>query len=296
MKYKACQKCANSVGPVNIIGNIFMIVLKGYMGVIGGSKGLIADAIHSCADLLATIIMIIGLNISKRKKNDSHPYGYGKIEYIVAIVIYLFLIVIAGYILYDGIKALIEGRAVVPCMVAAWGAIFSITINELMFRQAVCAGNQINSPSMIAKAWESRSDVYSSIAVVIGIIGAKLGFHFMDPLAAVVVGLIILKICVEMIKDASSNLMDKAPENINIHDLKNRLLNKLNDIAIEIKSMKVREIGSELECNVDINIPDCISVKDGEEIRKEICEILSGMLERKSNIFVRLYPFEEETI
>ncbi len=70
MKYKTCEKCAQSVGTVNVIGNILMILIKGYMGVVGGSKGLIADAIHSSADLLATIVMILGLKISGREKDE----------------------------------------------------------------------------------------------------------------------------------------------------------------------------------------------------------------------------------
>ena len=212
MKYAACEKCARSVGKVNIVGNILMILIKGYMGVVGGSKGLIADAVHSCADLLATIVMIIGLHISGQEKDEAYPYGYGKAEYIVAVVIYLFLFVIGTYILFDGARAILEGRRVTPCLSAAWGAIFSIAINELMFRQSVCAGAQINSPSITAKAWETRSDVLSSIAVLIGILGAKMGFHFMDPLAAIIVGVIILRVCVEQVRGAITNLMDGAPE------------------------------------------------------------------------------------
>jgi len=114
---------------VNVVGNIMMIVIKAYMGVVGGSKGLIADAIHSCADLLATIVMIIGLNISSRKRDEKYPYGYGKSEHVVAFIIYLFLLLIASYILFDGIRAIIEGRVVIPCMIAVWGAFFSIAIN-----------------------------------------------------------------------------------------------------------------------------------------------------------------------
>ena len=98
MKYKSCAKCAKSVGTVNIIGNILMILIKGYLGVVGRSKGLIADAIHSSADLLATIIMVIGMRISEKEKNDEYPYGFGKAEYIVSIVIYLFLFFVGSFV------------------------------------------------------------------------------------------------------------------------------------------------------------------------------------------------------
>ncbi len=291
MRHAACEKCAQSVGKVNIIGNIMMIVIKGYLGVVGGSKGLIADAIHSSADLLATIVMILGLKISSRKRDAKYPYGYGKAEYLVAIVIYLFLFIIGIYILYDGALAILEGRRVTPCLSAAWGAIFSIAINELMFRQSVCAGTQINSPSITAKAWESRSDVLSSIAVLIGILGAKMGFHFMDPLAAVAVGVIILRICIVMIKEAIFKLMDSMPE-ITLDDIR-RDLAALKNIA-GVKKLNAREIGQELELEVALYIPDGVTVSQGEKIKKEAKKLIGSKMDRRSIIKVGLFPAPEK--
>ena len=291
MRHAACEKCAQSVGKVNIIGNIMMIVIKGYLGVVGGSKGLIADAIHSSADLLATIVMILGLKISSRKRDAKYPYGYGKAEYLVAIVIYLFLFIIGIYILYDGALAILEGRRVTPCLSAAWGAIFSIAINELMFRQSVCAGTQINSPSITAKAWESRSDVLSSIAVLIGILGAKMGFHFMDPLAAVAVGVIILRICIVMIKEAIFKLMDSMPE-ITLDDIRQDLA-ALKNIA-GVKKLNAREIGQELELEVALYIPDGVTVSQGEKIKKEAKKVIGSKMDRRSIIKVGLFPAPEK--
>ena len=150
MKYKTCEKCARSVGPVNVLGNIMMILLKGYIGVVGGSKALIADAIHSSADLLATLIMIIGLRVSSRTADEKFPYGYGKSEYVVAIAIYISLFMIGTYILIDGVRVIFSGHMSTPSFLAIWGAVFSITINELMFRLTICAGTQVGSPSMVA--------------------------------------------------------------------------------------------------------------------------------------------------
>ena len=291
MKHATCEKCARSVGKVNVVGNTLMILIKGYLGVVGGSKGLIADAIHSCADLLATIIMIIGLRISGKEKNKKYPYGFGKAEYLVAVVIYLFLFVIGSYILFDGTKAIIEGHKVVPCLSAAWGAIFSIAINELMFRQSVCAGSQINSPSIVAKAWESRSDVLSSIAVLIGILGAKMGFHFMDPLAAIAVGVIIIRICILQVKGAMLNLMDKEPEQA-LEGVKKALAGVQN--ITEIKGIKAREIGQKMEVEVSLDVPRDITVSQGEKIKSEVKKVLRKAIDRKSTINVRLFPIPND--
>jgi len=256
------------------------------MGVAGRSSGLIADAIHSCADLLATIVMIIGMNISEKEKNDQYPYGYGKAEYIVAIIIYLFLFIVGIYIIYHAAIAIIEGRQIRPCLSAAWGAIFSIAINELMFRQSVCAGTQINSPSMVAKAWESRSDVYSSIAVLIGILGAKMGFHFMDPLAAVAVGVIILKICVEMVNDSVRQLMDQSPDE-DIVEKVQKVINNM-DQRIHVKKVMGREVGRSLEFEIYLAVPPDISVEEGEEVKRKVIDLVSISIERKTSVSVRL--------
>jgi len=287
MKYAACEKCANSVGKVNIIGNVLMILIKGYMGVIGRSSGLIADAIHSSADLLATMIMIIGLQISDKEKDKKYPYGYGKAEYLVAIVIYIFLFVVGVYIVWHGVMSIINGYSVKPCLSAMWGAIFSIAINELMFRQSVCAGTQINSPSMVAKAWESRSDVYSSLAVLIGILGAKMGFTFMDPLAAIAVGGIILKICVEMVYESSSQLMDKAPEDDILIDVRKTL--KPLDGILGINHIYAREIGQTIEFEIGLDVNDSITVLEAEKLKDRTRSLVSDSMDRKSTIIVKLY-------
>lgn len=287
MKHSTCEKCAQSVGWVNVVGNILMILIKGYLGVLGGSKALIADAIHSCADLLATILMIVGLRVSGREKDERFPYGYGKAEYIVAVAIYLFLFVVGFYILFDGVRTILEGRAVTPHLSAAWGAILSIAINELMFRQSVCAGMQISSPSITAKAWESRSDVFSSIAVLAGILGAKMGLHFMDSLAAIAVGVIILRICLLMIKDSLLKLMDKAPESI-LKEVREALAG-VGDIA-GIKGIRAREVGREMELEVSLNVPEDITVSRGEKIKEEAERRVGGVVDQRSTVKVRLFP------
>ena len=293
MKHKACKKCAAAVGPVSVVASILLILFKGYLGVVGGSKGLIADAIHSCADLLAAIVMIIGHKVSGQETDEKYPYGYGKFEHIVAIIIYLFLFVIAIYILFDGFHAIVAKRHVVPCAIALWGALISIAINELVFRMSACAGTQINSPSMLALAWESRSDVYSSIAVVIGIIGSWLGFHFMDPLAAIIVGLIILKVCFEMSKEAILHLIDKVPDEIDPDKVRRKILAKSKDIILDVKNIWVREIGVGLEFHIEIEVPDCLTVTEGEDIKESTSQLVKGLFEREATVNVLLIPTEQ---
>lgn len=286
MKYKACKKCAASVGIINIFGNVSMILLKGYLGILGGSKALIADAIHSCGDLLATIVMIIGFRIVKKPKSEKYPYGFGKAEYIVACLIYIFLLLIGAMILYDALWDILMQDLVVPCGIAAWGALFSIFINELLFRQSVCVGTQINSPSMVAKAWESRSDVYSSIAVIVGILGARLGFVYLDPLAAIVVAGLIIKMSVEMLRVAVGGLMDKATDEETIKQVK-RTINNFSEVK-SIQNIRSRELGRTVLFDIELIISQGYKAIDGERIKNKIKQNLENTIIRKSifNIYL----------
>ncbi len=199
--------------------------------------------------------------------------------------------VIGLYVLYDGTMAILEERRVTPCLSAAWGAVFSIAINELMFRQSVCVGNQTNSPSITAKAWESRSDVLSSIAVLIGILGAKMGFHFMDPLAAIAVGIIILRICILMIKDAIVKLMDIIPE-IFFDEIR-KALDGVENIS-SVKDLHAREVGQEVELDIALYVPENTTLSQGEKIKKAAKRVVADILDRKSTIKVGLFPVPAE--
>lgn len=290
MKYKACEKCAQSVGWVNIAGNVMMIALKAYLGFVGGSKGLIADAVHSVADLLATFVMMIGLGISAKKPNANYPDGFGKSEYMIAIAIYLFLFVIGIYIMHDGYVAIVNHHWIHPCWFALWGAVFAIAINELMFRQSVCAGTQLGSPSMVAKAWESRSDVYASIAVLVGIIGAMMGFTFMDPLAAFVVGVMILKLCIESIYESVLKLMDEAPPAELIEAAEAALADVPGILAVE--QILGRELGPTLELRLFLTVAADLDVAAGEKIKAEARAAVAAALSMKTRVSVFLNPAE----
>jgi cation diffusion facilitator family transporter len=273
---------------VNIIGNVMMIVLKAYLGVVGGSKGLIADAVHSVADLLATFVMIIGMRLSAQKPDEDYPDGYGKSEYMIAICIYLFLFVIGLYIMHDGYTTIVEKKIVHPCWFALWGAFFAIAINEMMFRQSVCAGTQAGSPSMIAKAWESRSDVYASAAVLLGILGAMAGYSWMDPLAALVVGVVIIKLCIESIYESVLKLMDQAAEGDEPEDVRAALADKMGDASLD--KLVARELGPVLDMQIWLRINPSLSVAESEALREKALRIVRGAVKRKMKVSINLIP------
>ncbi len=119
-----------------------------------------------------------------------------------------------------------------------------------------------------------------------------MGFYFMDPLAAILVGVIIFKVCIEMMKEAILNLIDKNPDELSIPDLHVRLWEKIKDLVIDINTIRVREVGGEYEFDIEVDVPDSLTVSDGEGIKGKIRRFVCSMMEKKSTVEVRLRPRE----
>jgi len=285
-RFRACKKCADSVAPINLVMNTFLMILKGYLGVVGRSSALVADAIHSGADVVAAIMLIFGLRISRRPSDKEYPYGYGKIEFLVAILIYTSLICAGIFILADAVSAIVHKQCYSPSFFTLWGAIISIIVNEVMFRQSVCAGKQIKSPSMIANAYEKRADAVSSLAVFVGIMGAKMGCHIMDCVAAVVVAFYILKSSAEMIWEAIKGLLDGSLDEALVSTIRNSALSVPGVMSIE--KLRTREIGQTAWIDLEVRVEGSHSIGTMEATKKAVKDAVAHGIQRQSKIVVYL--------
>lgn len=286
MRYRACQSCTRSIGAVNVGGNLALSALKGFLGVVGGSQALVADAIHSLADLLSSGLLVVGLKVARRPADPRHPYGYGKVEFLVAVGIYVLLLLAGGFILYDSVHMIVEGEEVSPSFVTLFGALLSAGLNEMMYRQSLCAGHQLCSPSIVANATEKRADVYSSLAVLAGIAGAKMGIHALDPLAAVLVACLILHSSVTGIWQAIEGLLDGAVD----EDLVERACEAARAVrgVSGLGQVRSREIGQRIWLEVEVLTDGGRTLEAGEGLRREIRRAMAGAVDREGEFVVHL--------
>ena len=212
MKREDCKACRNEVVKWAFFVNIGQMIYKGILGVLCGSAALVADAMHSGADVVASSVTIISLKISARPADKQYPYGYGNIQYISSAIVGVILIVGALYLIYTSAMKMFLGTVDAPNMIAMLGAIVSALTNEIMYRYQSCVGNENNSPAIIANAWDNRSDAISSVAVLVGITLAVFGFPIMDAVAAIAVGVLVIRIGVELNLEALYGLMDSSIE------------------------------------------------------------------------------------
>lgn len=225
-----CIACGKKVPWVCFFGNSTLALFKIAVGFISGSKALIADGLHSGSDVLATVMVIISLKISDKDRDRSHPWGYGKIEYVGSIFVYVILFILGGYIFIDAVVNIITGRLETPHIISLFAALVSIAANVILSSYGFCAGKRLNSPAMIANANENKADMLSSFAVVLGILGAHAGFAFADPLAAIIVAMIILKMSATLFLEALAGLMDKS--------IDKKAIGYIKDIAFAQKGVR----------------------------------------------------------
>ncbi|WP_438266148.1 cation diffusion facilitator family transporter [Clostridium paraputrificum] len=247
-----------------MIGNFILAFIKMLIGFIARSTAMLADGMHSLSDVITTIGVIIGLKLSHKEADKSHPYGHEKIESITSLFLAIVLFLVAISIGYSGIIKIINHSYVTPGFSAIIAAIISIIVKELMYWYTIKYANQINSPSLKADAWHHRSDALSSAGALIGIAGARMGYTFLDPLVAIIIALVIIKVAFDISKQSIAQLIDEAASEEDIQVIIDRI-NSIDGIY-EIKNLKTRKHSNRLYVDVDISVDATLTVEEGHKI------------------------------
>ena len=249
------QKSIYKVTWIGSVVNFLLLTFKFIAGILGHSSALVADAVHSLSDFVTDIIVIVFVKISSKPEDDDHRYGHGKYETLATALIGVALFAVGVGLLVGGattVADVIKGEVLPsPSIIALIAAGVSIVSKEILYRYTVRVGKNLNSQSVVANAWHHRSDAFSSIGTLIGIGGAIfLGdkWHILDPIAAIVVSVFIIKVAVDLVKPAIDELLERSlpvetekhildiiasfPEVSSPHHLRTRRIG--NHIAIEV--------------------------------------------------------------
>ena len=260
------------VSKNTIIGNFILAFIKILIGFIARSTAMLADGMHSLSDVVTTIGVIIGLKLSHKEADKSHPYGHERIESITSLFLSTVLFLVAISIGYSGIIKIINHNYVTPGFSAIIAAITSIIVKELMYWYTIKYANEINSPSLKADAWHHRSDALSSIGALIGIAGARIGYPFLDPLVAIIIALVIIKVAFDICKQSIAQLIDEAASEDDVQVI----IDKINSIdgIYEIKNLKTRQHSNRLYVDVDISVDATLTVEEGHNIASYVHNLI----------------------
>lgn len=251
-----------------IIGNLILGIGKIICGIISSSTAIIADGMHSMSDVFTTIGVIVGLKLSSKEADEGHPYGHEKIENISSLFLSIMLFIVAVGIGYSGIRNIIINNYTIPGVLAIIAAVISIVVKEWMYHYTIKYAEKYNSQSLKADAWHHRSDSLSSIGALIGIIGARMGYPILDPLVAVIICIIIIKVSYDICKQSIVQLIDTSASNEVIEDIYKKILNI--EGVIKIDCLKTRQHASKLYVDVDISVNPDVSVKEGHDIAAKV--------------------------
>lgn len=289
----ASVSAGRSVTLVGVVVNIFLILIKFIAGIFGSSQALIVDAAHSVSDLFTDAVVLFGLKIGRKAPDEKHHFGHARIETLFSTFVGLVLI---GTAFYLGIKAafnIYKQTEYHPTGLALIGAGLSIAMKEALYHYTVHTGRRIKSQLVIANAWHHRSDALSSVAVFFGVLGAliKPSWHILDSFAALLVSFFIVKVGLEILKDAFRELTDTAPQP--------EIISKIRQCALKIDGvndthdLKVRTSGGLYQIEIHIIVDGQITVSEGHKIAKTVEMCLVEDVEDLDSVIVHVDPTEE---
>jgi cation diffusion facilitator family transporter len=275
---------------IGVASNVLLTIFKFIAGLLGNSAAMLSDAAHSLSDIIATIVVWIGVRLGRKQADREHPYGHERIESLTAAAEAAFLFVIAALILKTGIESLIHYEQILtPKPIALAAAIVSILVKEFLYHYTHRVAKRINSVALEASAWHHRSDALSSIGSFVGIGGAMLGLRVLDPIAALLIGCIIGKVAYDIGKEALLQLLDTAADK----DTVDRITDIVSgESGVErIDDLKTRRHGAKLYVDLEIASDEKISMTAAHAIAQNVHDKLEVALPEIKHCFVHVNPY-----
>ena len=240
-------------------GNAALLTFKFIAGILGNSSAMIADAVHSMSDFVTDILVLVFVSISAKPQDQSHDYGHGKFETIASFLIGLGLVAAATGIVVSGMLNLFDwwrgAQLEAPGWIALWAALLSIAVKEMLYQYTARRGKALNSQVMIANAWHHRSDALSSIGAAVGIgLAILLGQRWtvFDPLASIVVGLMLVKVAYELLKTTVNELTESSLPEETEHEIL-QIIQSFGDVR-QPHNLRTRRIGNHIAIEVHVRM------------------------------------------
>ena len=274
---------------VGSVVNLLLFVFKFVAGILGHSAAMLADAVHSLSDFVTDIIVIVFVRISSKPEDEGHDYGHGKYETLATAIIGLILLFVGFGILWNGATSIWDfwqgGELKEPGMLALWAALASILFKELLYQYTVLKGRRLNSQAVVANAWHHRSDALSSIGTAVGIGGAIL---LLDPLAAVVVSLFIMKVAIQLLVPCVEELLEKSlPAEVE-EKIKQEILAFPG--VTSPHHLRTRRIGSSYAIEVHIRMDGQITLEEAHHTATAIENRLKSEFGSRTYINIHVEP------
>ena len=287
-------KIANKVSFITILGNVLLAVFKLMAGIMANSTAMLSDAVHSASDIFSTIVVIIGIKMASKKADKEHPYGHERLECVAAILLAVVLFVTGLGIGTEALKTILSKNyteIVVPGILALVAAIVSIVMKEGMYWYTRYYAKKIDSGALMADAWHHRSDAFSSVGALIGIVGARLGFPIMDSIASLVIFVFIIKAAIDIFKDAMDKMIDRSCDEETENQIYACVLNNKGVRGVDM--LHTRIFGNKIYVDIEIQVDASYTLKIAHEIAKEVHDDIEENFPKVKHIMVHVNPTKD---
>lgn len=282
---------AMKISMISIIVNVGLSLIKLLAGILANSGAMISDAVHSASDVFSTFIVMIGVTIAGKQSDKEHPYGHERLECVAAIVLAVVLAGTGAGIGMTGVKKISAGHyenLQVPGMMALLAAILSILVKEAMYWYTRSGAKKIDSGALMADAWHHRSDALSSVGAFVGILGARMGYPVLEPLASLVICLFIFKAAVEIFRDAVDKMVDKACQDDVVEEMKEAVLACEGVEAVD--DIKTRLFGAKIYVEVEIAVDAMKTLIEAHDIAEQVHENIEEQFVQVKHCMVHVNP------
>lgn len=285
------KRIIKRLSSVGIFGNLLLSAFKLFAGIYGRSGAMVSDAVHSLSDVLATLISKIGAELAHKAPDTEHPYGHDRFESFATTVLGAVLIVTGIGIGVSAVRQLTGAGGAepqLPGILPLIAAAVSIVSKEAMYRYTIYYADKMNSSVFRADAWHHRSDAFSSIGSLIGIAGARLGVPAMEPVASLVICVLIVKVGAEILIDALRSLSDSACGAGFEEQLRECVLAVPGVERIDV--LRTRRFGSNAYADLEICVDRNLTVVEGHDIAEAVHKEAEKRFTNLKHIMIHVNP------
>lgn len=287
---KKCRDCGYRVTWIVLGINIALLIVKIDVAIYSGSRALMADALQSLAALVISGVILASLKVANRDADENHPYGYGKMEFLISGVVHFFLFLGALAFIVVAIKEMTAaGPEQAPGLLAVAAGLVSMLGNHIAYKYGQCAGRRLGSSAILANAKVNLADFWSSCAVIFAVVGANMGWPSLDHIVALIIGLIIVRVSLMELEKSVIFLMDFSPGTAQIKKIASRV-----EGVKEVRDIKTRLIGRKIWVDLEIGIPGGLEMADALRITRKLKHTLAESLGTIAEVSVRLRPISEQ--
>ncbi len=286
MRCGDCKKCGQKIGWIGLWSTLGLGLFKLYIGIIGSSRALVASAFCSLTDVASAISIIASTKIIRRPVNPKYPYGYGKVEFVVSMMVSLFILLSTLFLFIGSFLLIVRKVNIAPRWIAFFGAIISSILSSIKYRYARCVARELDSPAIQAHAAHNKTDSVTSIFVAFGIVFARLGLGFLDPLIAIFETVHVLFSSGEVFLKGARGLLDISVSSEKMLKIENASCEV--DGVRGVGRIRARQSGQDIFVDVSVILQNDMNVAEAGIVKQKIRQNILEFLPQTRDVFVRL--------